>query len=102
MGLGSEVWDTVSGKNLFRIPDQGGQKGTVHRIRIRNTALYLTALFTYVGNIHHNTSIIYPMFAVCKKTFFLFCRYGSSLVSIESFRQNNFTADLALGSLAAR
>jgi hypothetical protein len=30
-----------------------------------------------------------------KKYSLIFFRYGSDLVSVESFRQNNFTADLA-------
>jgi hypothetical protein len=32
------VWDPRSGKNLFWIPDPGGQKGSGSRIRIRKTA----------------------------------------------------------------
>ncbi len=38
MALGSGIRDPGSGKNLFRIPDPGGQKGTGSRFRIRNTA----------------------------------------------------------------
>ncbi len=37
MHLNVWIWDPGSGKNLFRIPDPGGQKGPESRIRIRNT-----------------------------------------------------------------
>jgi hypothetical protein len=51
---------------------------------------------------HCYLTIAHPVQWSANETlFFSLCRYGSDLVSVESFRQNNFTAELAAEFLSA-
>jgi hypothetical protein len=70
------IWDPVSRENLFRIPDLGsrGQKGTGSRIRVRNTAYYLSCSFCILLSSYPNPACLTGCPAYCvSQTACLFC-----------------------------
>ena len=77
MGLGSGIRDPGPGKNLFRIPDPRGQKGTGSRIRIRNTATYVGTLWE--EETHAGSSAMLRHFWMEKRVSLKVCRRWASL-----------------------